>query len=118
MAVILNKQVEFTTRANSMYTSINPKPGMLIFGDGGVEFRANAGNGFIQIPWREVTGVRAQAFFWNKYIRGFFIDTKSGSFNFVVSRARQALTVMDQHLSRDVMSINEGLVQRRLKKNK
>lgn len=101
----LNRKVELEIRANSMYTSMNPKPGVIFIGDRGLEFRGE-GQGYIQIPWKEMTGIRAQIFFGNHYVRGFFVDTKSGSFNFVVTKGKKALQVMGQHLPHTMFTKN------------
>lgn len=46
--------------------------------------------------------MRAQIYFKDKFIRGFFIDTKrSGSFNFVVKEAGKTLKVMREYLGNE-----------------
>ncbi|CAH0419304.1 DUF956 family protein [Periweissella ghanensis] len=102
---VLNRQVELEVKANSMYTSMIPKPGVLFIGDRGLEFRGE-GQGYIQIPYKEIVGVRAQLFFGRRYVRGFFVDTKTGSFNFVVSKGRVALQTMGKHLPHNIFSRN------------
>lgn len=94
----LNAKIEYAIKANSFLSASDPKPGMMGFGDGGIEFRTNAGSGYIQIPWENVKLVRAQVYM-KKHVRGFFIDTDDGrSFNFVASDAIPALRVMRDHL--------------------
>ena len=67
MAQSLNTKVMFITKANVFIGLIGKKHGQ------------------IQSPWTEIDKVRAQLFFKDPFIRGFFIDTKSaGLFNFVV----------------------------------
>ena len=54
--------------------------------------------------------VRAQMFFRDKYIRGFFIDTKSaGSFNFVVKNAGKCLKEMREFLGNEKIVRNKPL---------
>ncbi|MHA3067323.1 DUF956 family protein [Lacticaseibacillus saniviri] len=101
MVESLNKTVEYAIKVNSMITPNDPKPGVMALGDVGIEYRANNGVGFIQIPWANVKLVRAQVV-WKKRIRGFFIDLDDNrSLNFVVSDAIPALKVMREHLGSD-----------------
>ncbi|KRM87193.1 hypothetical protein FD19_GL001347 [Lacticaseibacillus thailandensis DSM 22698 = JCM 13996] len=81
-----------------MVSASDPKPGFLILGDGGLEFRADSGHGYIMIPWANIKRVRAQVYM-KTHIRGFFIDVDDGrSFNFVASKAVEALRIMRDHL--------------------
>ncbi|KRL86659.1 DUF956 family protein [Lacticaseibacillus pantheris] len=98
---ILNHTAEGTFKVNSMVSASDPKPGFLILGDGGLEFRADSGRGFIMIPWANVKRVRAQVYM-KTHVRGFFIDVDDGrSFNFVASQAVPALRIMRDHLGSD-----------------
>lgn len=109
MAQMLNKEVEYITKANTFINPLDPKSGILALGDQGLEFRTANGQGFIQIPWHTVKVVRVQILFWGKYIRGFFIETTdNNSFNFVVSRAKEALPVMKKHLGREKLVQNKS----------
>ena len=85
----MNTKVLFTTKANSLSGMIGNKNGDVLVGDKAFEFyNSRNPEDYIQIPWEEIVRVRAQLFFKDKYIRGFFIDTKSaGSYNFVVKNA-------------------------------
>ena len=83
----MNTKVLFTTKANSLSGMFGNKNGNILVGDKAFEFYNNRNpEDYIQIPWGEIVRVRAQIFLKDKYIRGFFIDTKSaGSYNFVVN---------------------------------
>ncbi|WP_314340230.1 DUF956 family protein [Leptotrichia wadei] len=66
---------------------------------------------YIQIPWDEIMRVRAQLFFRDKYIRGFFIDTKSaGSYNFVVKNAGKTLKTMRDFLGNEKIVRNKPVL--------
>ena len=110
MVVSLNTRVDFQTRANSMNTGIGSKHGDILIGDKAFEFY-NYRNpaDFIQIPWQEVKKVRAQIFFKDKYIRGFFIDThRDGTFNFVVKDAGKALKAMSNYIAKENLVRNKS----------
>ncbi|MDO4670752.1 MAG: DUF956 family protein [Aerococcus sp.] len=101
----INQTIEFTTRANSLLNPLNPHSGLLLIGDGGVEFQGEKSPGYIQIPWQFVTEVRVQLLFWDRYVRGFTIQTKDDEtglheFEFIVKDAKSALKVMRRHLDR------------------
>ena len=82
MVMSMNTKVVYTTKANCLTGSIGNKHGDVMVGDKAFEFYNHRNpEDYIQIPWTEIDKVRAQMFFRDKYIRGFFIDTKSaGSF--------------------------------------
>lgn len=103
----INQETAFVTRANAMLNPLNPHSGLLLIGDGGIEFQGEKDPGYIQIPWRFITQVRVQFFFWDRYVRGFTIATEDGDngakeFEFVVKDAKTALKTMRQHLDRAV----------------
>ncbi|KRM71636.1 DUF956 family protein [Lacticaseibacillus brantae] len=101
MVESLNKTVEYAIKVNSMITPNDPKPGVMALGDNGLEYRANNGVGFIQVPWANITLIRAQIM-GKKHVRGFFVDLDDGrSLNFVASDAIPALRVMRDHLGSD-----------------
>ncbi|MBS4750206.1 DUF956 family protein [Carnobacteriaceae bacterium zg-ZUI78] len=103
MVVSQNTKVDFTTKANSFHSGITAKNGSILIGDKAIEFYYEKNpNDFVQIPWQEIDKVRAQLYFNNRYIRGFFVDTKkNGSFNFVVKDAGKALKIMREYLGND-----------------
>lgn len=105
MVVSLNRQVDIKTSANLMQGGFGAKHGDILIGDQAFEFyNSRNPESFIQIPWTEIERVRAQIFFWDKYIRGFYIDTKqNGSFNFVVSQAGKSLKCMREYLGNDLI---------------
>ena len=81
-------------------------------GDKAFEFYNNRNpEDYIQIPWGEIVRVRAQIFFKDKYIRGFFIDTKSaGSYNFVVKNAGKTLKAMRDFLGNEKIVRNKPVL--------
>lgn len=98
----LNSEVDFMTRANSMLNPLDPKSGILLIGNQGIEFRAEKGPGYIQIPWKSITHVRVQMFFKGLYVRGFFIETNENQIlEFIVSDAKKALQAMKTYLRRE-----------------
>lgn len=96
MAISMNSKVIFSTKANSLSGIFGNKNGNILIGNKAFEFyNARNPEDYIQIPWEEIEKVRAQLFFKDRYIRGFFIDTKnSGTYNFVVSEAGKSLKIM------------------------
>ena len=100
MAVSMNTKVDFKAKANSMNGSFGGKSGEILVGDKAFEFyNSRNSEDYIQIPWGEIERVRAQIYFKDKYIRGFFIDTKrAGSFNFIVKNAGKTLKTMRIYL--------------------
>ena len=101
----MNTKVLFTTKANSLSGMIGNKNGDVLVGDKAFEFYN------IQIPWEEIVRVRAQLFFKDKYIRGFFIDTKSaGSYNFVVKNAGKTLKTMRDFLGNEKIVRNKPVL--------
>lgn len=104
---MLNTEIEFMTRANSKLNPLDPKSGLLLIGDQGVEFRAEKTQGYIQIPWASIVRVRVQMFFKGRYVRGFFIETNEDQLlEFVVSDAKAALRSMHNHLKREQFVAN------------
>lgn len=98
----LNNDLDFMTRANSMLNPIQPKTGILLIGNKGIEFRAEKGSGYIQIPWESIKLVSVQLFFKGLYVRGFFIETNEDQLlEFIVSDAKEALQKMRVHLKRE-----------------
>ena len=96
MAISMNSKVIFSTKANFLNGIFGNKNGNILIGNKAFEFyNARNPEDYIQIPWDEIEKVRAQLFFKDRYIRGFFIDTKnSGTYNFVVSEAGKSLKIM------------------------
>ncbi|MBS7577402.1 MULTISPECIES: DUF956 family protein [unclassified Enterococcus] len=110
MAISLNQKVLFTTKANSFNSGIGNKHGNILIGNRAFEFYNDRNpEDFIQIPWQEVTKVRAQIYFGNRYIRGFFIDTRdAGTFNFVVKDAGKALKAMRDFIGSEKLVRNKA----------
>ena len=125
MAISMNTKVLFTTKANSLSGMFGNKNGNILVGDKAFEFYNNRNpEDYIQIPWGEIVRVRAQIFFKDKYIRGFFIDTKnSGTYNFVVKNAGKTLKTMRDFLGNEKIVRNKPLLSMKnifnlFKKNK
>lgn len=115
----LNTEVEFMTRANSMINPLDPKSGILLIGKQGIEFRAEKGLGYIQIPWQSITQIRVQMFFKGLYIRGFFIETDEDQLlDFVVSDAKKTLQVLKTHLKREQFVANPSNLRLLFKRKK
>ena len=110
MAISKNTKVLFNTKGNLLSGMLGNKNGDILVGDKAFEFyNSRNPEDYIQIPWEEIKLVRAQIFFNDKYIRGFFVDTKSaGTFNFVVKNAGKTLKTM-----RDFIG-NEKIVRNKL----
>lgn len=112
MVVSMSKKVIYTTKANCLTGSLGNKHGDILVGDKSFEFYNQRNpEDYIQIPWGEIERVRAQMFFRDKYIRGFFIDTKSaGSFNFVVKNAGKCLKEMREFLGNEKIVRNKPIL--------
>lgn len=111
MAQSLNTKVVYTTKSNMLNGLISQKHGDILVGDKAFEFYNDRNpEDYIQIPWKQITVVRAQLLFGDRYIRGFFIDTKSaGSFNFVVKNAGKCLKEMREFVGNDKIVRNVPL---------
>ena len=112
MAISMNTKVLFTTKANSLSGMFGNKNGDILVGDNAFEFyNSRNPEDYIQIPWNEIIRVRAQLFFKDKYIRGFFIDTKNaGTYNFVVKNAGKTLKTMRDFLGNERIVRNKPLL--------
>ena len=108
----MNSKVIFSTKANSLSGIFGNKSGNILIGNKAFEFyNARNPEDYIQIPWGEIVRVRAQIFFKDKYIRGFFIDTKSsGSYNFVVKNAGKTLKTMRDFLGNEKIVRNKPVL--------
>lgn len=103
MAISMNHKVIWTTKANSFNSGLGVKSGDILVGDKAFEFyNSRNPEDYIQIPWTEIKQVRAQMYFKDRYIRGFFIDTyDAGSFNFVVKDAGKTLKEMREFVGNE-----------------
>ena len=112
MAISKNTKVLFNTKANLLSGMIGNKRGDILVGDRAFEFYNEKNpEDYLQIPWEEIVRVRAQLFFRDKYIRGFFIDTKSaGTFNFVVKNAGKTLKTMRDFLGNEKIVRNKPVL--------
>ncbi|QUB94492.1 DUF956 family protein [Leptotrichia sp. oral taxon 218] len=109
MAISKNTKVLFNTKANLLSGMIGNKRGDILVGDRAFEFYNEKNpEDYLQIPWEEIIRVRAQLFFRDKYIRGFFVDTKSaGTFNFIVKNAGKTLKTMRDFLGNEKIVRNK-----------
>ena len=112
MVMSMNTKVIYTTKANGRTGSIGNKHGDVMVGDKAFEFYNHRNpEDYIQIPWTEIDKVRAQMFFRDKYIRGFFIDTKSaGSFNFIVKNSGKCLKEMREFIGNEKIVRNKPML--------
>ena len=112
MAISQNTKVFFTTKANNMSGFFGNKHGNILIGDKAFEFYNERNpEDYIQIPWIEIEKVRAQIFFKDKYIRGFFIDTKeNGVYNFIVKDAGKTLKEMREFLGNEKIVRNKPIL--------
>ncbi len=106
---MLNSEIDFLTRANSKLNPVDPKSGILLLGNNGLEFRAEKSQGYIQMPWKSIATVHVQLFFGGRYVRGFFIETKENqSLEFIVSDAKTTLKKMRKYLGREQFVSNKS----------
>lgn len=125
MAISRNTKVLYTTKANFLSGIFGNKNGDILVGDKAFEFyNGRNPEDYLQIPWEEIRLVRAQIYFKDKYIRGFFIDTeKNGTFNFVVKNAGKTLKTMREFLGNEKIVRNKQVfslknIFRKNRKNK
>ena len=111
MAISKNTKVLFNTKGNLLSGMLANKNGDILVGDKAFEFyNSRNPEDYVQIPWEEIKLVRAQIFFNDKYIRGFFVDTKSaGTFNFVVKNAGKTLKTMRDFIGNEKIVRNKPL---------
>lgn len=111
MAISKNTKVLFKTKGNLLSGMVGNKNGDILVGDKAFEFyNSRNPEDYVQIPWEEIKLVRAQIFFNDKYIRGFFVDTKSaGTFNFVVKNAGKTLKTMRDFIGNEKIVRNKPL---------
>ena len=116
---MLNNELSYMTRANSMLNPLAPQSGVFLIGAEGIEFRAEKSPGFIQIPWSSIQRVRVQMFFRGKYVRGYFIETdEDQTFEFIVNDAKETLRHMRKYLKRDQFVRNASNFASIFKRNK
>jgi hypothetical protein len=99
---LLNSKTTFSTKTNSFYNKSDPRQGILYIGNNGIEFRELIHRGFIKLPWKNIRRIRVQLLFFNKVIRGFFVDTDSNQvFDFAVSKAKQTVQHIATYIGKD-----------------
>lgn len=115
MVQALNVNISLAGSANAMMSPVNIQQGRIFYGDRGIEFRANTGGGYIQIPWRNVESISMEIFL-NFYYRGFFIKTTDGkTFEFVGGKAKKAVAIFREHLKGSQILRRKGILERRRK---
>lgn len=107
----LNRQVELVVRANTFANPIFPKPGTLALGERGLEYRADSGRGYIQIPWTSIEGVEIDIPAGN-YVRSIKVSTKeTRPLEFVVSDGKNLVRALSSHLGREKLTTAPQNVQ-------
>lgn len=95
----LNASNEIMARANCSIVLVDPKPGLILLGERGIEFDADTG-GFVQIPWEHVTNVRCDVY--RRYVRSIEVQTDEGqAIPFVVSKGGALLRCIRDHIGRE-----------------
>lgn len=112
MAISMNSKVVYVTKANSFNGGFGSKNGDVLIGDKAFEFyNSRNPEDYIQIPWSEIKQIRAQLYFKDRYIRGFFIDTYAdGTYNFVVKNAGKALKEMREFVGNEKIVRNVPII--------
>jgi hypothetical protein len=115
----LNKEVEFVTRCNALVQQFNPKPGLLMIGDLGLEWRSDTTAGFVKIPYKNIKTLKVQIVF-SRWVKAFIIITdEDKKLELIVSQGRKALQAVAEHIERSKIVDNNGLsVIGRFKKKK
>lgn len=116
----LNHEVELAVHANTFTNPLFPKPGMLAVGENGLEYRADSGRGYIQIPWASIEGVEVDIPAGN-YVRSIKVATsETRPLEFVVSDGKNLVRALNRHLGREKLSMAPQNVQSALRtaKNK
>lgn len=98
----LNREVELTIDANCFVNPVFPKHGTIELGDRGMEFLADTGFGYIQIPWGSIEMVTCDIV--GSYVRAIDVATdEAAPINFVITDGAEALRVINAHIGRDRM---------------
>lgn len=106
----LNKTPELIANANAFVSKVFPKTGKLILGEAGMEFRADSGCGFIQIPWKNIELVRADVY--THYVRSIDVITDGNqTLPFVLSHGVEVLRCIRDHIGRDKIVDGQRNVQ-------
>jgi hypothetical protein len=99
----MNKEADVIVKANSFVNPLFAKAGVLISGDLGLEFRADSGRGFIQIPWSSLTLVRVDLY--GQHVRGIEVQTDTSSpLSFTLMDGARLLRSIRDHIGRDKMT--------------
>ena len=105
----LNQEVNWVTPTRSTYNPLFPKEGLLAVGNVGLDYRAQNGQGFIQIPWEEVQHIYVQMLFKGRYIRAIDVLTEDDQhFEFIVKDPKITLKEIRKHLDRSKFSARQG----------
>lgn len=108
----VNDSVEFSAKANCTLNALNPKPGSIALGDGGIDFIAASGYGFVAIPWKNIQKVRVDVY--GKYVRSIEIITDDDQvIPFILSKGYDVLHVIYNHIGREkIVSSNRSFGSR------
>lgn len=108
----LNQTVYLQVAANAVMSPINIKQGQIQLGNGGIAFHVNLGDGFIDIPWREIDYVSVEIVFGFFY-RGIIVKTKNGqNFEFVTSKTKKILAVAQEQLAPEQIRQRTSVMKR------
>lgn len=100
----LNNEVDLMVRANSFANPIFPTPGKMAIGDKGIDFRANSGRGYIQIPWSSVQNIEVDIPAGD-YVRSIKVATKETQpLEFVVSDGKNLVRELNRRIGREKLS--------------
>ena len=96
----VNSTIEIGAKANCFLNRFNPRHGTIMLGDGGMDFVAGTGYGFVSIPWTSVQKVRVDVY--GKHVRSIDVVTEEGpTIPFVVSNGYEVLRVVHAHVGRE-----------------
>ncbi len=100
----LNTEVDLVVRANSFSNHLFPTPGKMAVGNRGIDFRADSGRGYIQIPWTSVEGVEVDIPAGN-YVRSIKVATKETQpLEFVVNDGKNLVRELNKRIGREKLS--------------
>ena len=105
---LVNNSVELSTKANCTLSTLNPKPGSIALGDGGIDFIAASGYGYISIPWNSIQKVRVDVY--GKFVRSIEVVTDDNQvLPFILSKGYDVLHVIYNHIGREkIISSNRS----------
>ncbi len=98
--VNLNREEELVVEANCFANPVFPKHGTITFGETGMEFLADTGFGYIQIPWKSIQMVTCDIL--GDYVRAIDVATdEAAPINFVITDGAEVLRCINAHIGRE-----------------